>query len=116
MDSNLSFSDRLLIAAAYVLCFPALHIILTERRKNAVYASHAAQALFLWIFIFATIIILRVIIFVAAYCNISVSLVNNLINIFFFVMWIYALRCGFLFLIKRSFKIPLITDISSRLA
>ena len=57
---EISNEDKMLCGAAYAIGIPALYIILTEKRKAKFTGFHGTQALFLWIGIVISWIVLRV--------------------------------------------------------
>ncbi len=112
---QLSFYERLLVVLAYILFFPAFNIIFTDRRKNERMSFHAAQAMFLWLFLIAAMIALKALAATgSAYIN--MSFFGRLSSVLFFVFWLYAIKCSFVFLMGKKVSIPFISNISDRLA
>ena len=60
MQANMSGDDRMLAGFSYAVGFPAIYIILSEKRKDAFVGYHGAQAMFLWIGIMVLWIGMRV--------------------------------------------------------
>ena len=115
MDNNIKLPDRVLIASSYVFAFPSLYIILSEKRKETALAFHAAQAMFLWMFIAAALVFLRIgVNYILS--NINIPLLDKLVGFVSFILWLYAVYCAILFLLGKDVKIPLITQLTNRLA
>ena len=114
-NSQLSFSEKALIVFSYILFFPIFNIILTDRRMNEQLAFHAGQAMFLWLFMIIVMVILKIL---AAWGSVYVnmSFLGIFSGILFFVFWLYALKCSFVFLMGKKVSIPVVSDISDRLA
>ncbi len=112
---KISFYERLLVVLSYILFFPAFNIIFTERRRNEELAFHAGQAMFLWmsmIFVVASLRISLGIIFPEA----DIAFAGYFVSLLSFVFWAYAIKCSFMFLMGKKVLIPVISDISDRLA
>lgn len=112
---RLSSYERLLIVFSYILFFPSFSIIFTDRRRDEQMAFHAGQAMFLWLGFFAAMIALKALA-AAGSLHMNMSFLGRMSGVLFFVFWLYTLKCSFVFLMKKNVRIPLISNLSDRLA
>lgn len=110
-----SFYERLLVVFSYVLFFPAFNIIFTERRRNEELAFHAGQAMFLWIFIILVIASIRIVLGLI-FPEADIAFAGYFVAFLSFILWAYAVKCSFVFLMGKKVVIPVISYISDRLA
>ena len=115
MKEDISFFDRLTASAAYLLFFPALYMILTEKRKDEYLALHSSQALFYWIFSLILLVVLRSgIDYVMA--HIYIRPFELILPLLMWGIWLYAVWCAFLVLLGRQVNIPLISGLAGKAA
>ncbi|MFA5104999.1 MAG: hypothetical protein WC527_07495 [Candidatus Margulisiibacteriota bacterium] len=114
-NNQLSFSEKALVVFSYILFFPSFSIIFTDRRMDEQLAFHGGQAMFLWLFMIIVVVALKAL---AAWGSvyIDVSFLGIFSSILFFAFWLYVLKCSFVFLMGKSVNIPVISNISDRLA
>lgn len=115
MNEQISFFERLLAAAAYLLFIPALYVILTERRKNEYLALHASQALFYWTFSFILLVAIRI---AVDYVMVRTYIrpLESILPVAMWTVWLYSLYCFFLAILGRQINIPLVSAISKKVA
>jgi len=115
MEEDIRFFDRVNAALSYAFFFPALYIILTEKRKKEYLALHSSQALFYWVFSFVLLVAVRY----------SIDHVMTLVYIrpfeimlplLMWLIWLYALWCAFLALLGRQVNTPLVSGLAGRVA
>jgi uncharacterized membrane protein len=114
MYSNMSGDDRILAGFSYAAGFPAIYIILSEKRKDAFVGYHGAQAMFLWIAIAAVWIGCRLLLNLLDSVGISFTLFDSLVSVGVFGLWMYALYCGFRAYNGDYFDIPYITELTKK--
>ena len=115
MKTELNFQDKALVFASYILFFPSLYLIMTEKRKKEEIGFHSAQALLLWIAIFLIVIFVRKLTFtILAFVSIPYFYMIN--EMLFAALWVYCLYCALLFAMGKEVKIPLISKISDRIS
>ena len=115
MDEDIRFFDRINAALSYAFFFPALYIILTEKRKKEYLALHSSQALFYWVFSFILLLSIRAsldYIMVRAYIRPFEMVLPVLIR----GIWLYSLYCAFLSLLGRQVNIPIVSSLSKKVA
>ena len=110
----MSGDDRILAGFAYAVGFPALYIILSEKRKDAFVGYHGAQAMFYWISIFAIWVGIRVLFNFLDSVGIYLAILDSLSSLAIFCLWIYALYCGFRAYNGDYFDIPYITELTKK--
>ncbi|MFA5098004.1 MAG: hypothetical protein WC490_05185 [Candidatus Margulisiibacteriota bacterium] len=115
MDEDIRFFDRINAAFSYAFFFPALYIILTEKRKKEYLALHSSQALFYWVFSFVLLILVR------SGTDHIMSLVyirpfEIVLPLLMWLIWLYALWCAFLVLLGRQVNIPLVSGLAGWVA
>ena len=115
MNEHISFFERLTAAAGYLLFFPALYVILTEKRKNEYLALHSSQALFYWAFSFILLLAIRI---AVDYVMVRTYIrpFESILPITMWGIWLYSLYCCFLALLGRQISIPLVTAISKKVS
>ena len=111
----MSQQSHSLINVQNILFIPALYTILTEKRKNEYLALHASQALFYWTFSFILLVLIRT--------AVDHVMVRSYIRPFELILptamwtiWLYSLYCTLLALLGRQINIPLVSDLSKRVA
>lgn len=114
MNSNITGDDRIISGFSYAVGFPAIYIILSEKRKDAFVGYHGAQAMFLWIGIMVIWIGLRVMLNFLDSIGISFALFDSLSSLAIFALWIYALYCGFRAYNGDYFDIPYVTELTKK--
>ena len=114
MPSNISDDDRILSGSAYAVGFTSLYIILSEKRRDPFTGYHGTQAMFLWMGIIVVWIGIRVLLNFLDSFGISFAFLNWLGSLTIFLLWIYALYCGFRAYNGDYFDIPYITEISKK--
>jgi uncharacterized membrane protein len=114
MSPNISDDDRVISGFAYAVGFPSLYIILSDKRRDPFVGYHGTQAIFLWIAIVVIWIGIRVFLNFLDSLGISFAFLNSLSSVVIFLLWIYALYCGFRAYNGDYFDIPYITEISKR--
>ncbi len=114
MYSNMTNDDRILAGFAYAAGFPAIYIILSEKRKDAFVGYHGTQAMFMWIGILVAWIGVRVLLNFLDSVGIYFALLDSLSSIFIFALWIYALYCGFRAYNGDYFDIPYVTELAKK--
>lgn len=113
-EPNISSDDRILAGFSYAVGFPAIYIILSEKRRDAFVGFHGAQAMFLWIAIAAAWIGIRLFLNLLDSVGIYFSLLDSLSGLVIFALWIYALYCGFRAYNGDYFDIPYITELTKK--
>ena len=114
MAENLLQEDRILSGAAYAVGIPSIYIIMTEKRKNGFVGMHGVQALFFWIAIMVLWIGMRVLLNFLDSVGVYFALLDALSSIAVFVLWVYALYCGFRAYMGETFDIPFISEIAHK--
>jgi len=114
MYSSMSNEDKILAGAAYAVAFPAIYIILSEKRRDPFVGYHGAQAMFLWIAIIVIWIGMRVFLNFLDSVGIYFALLDSLSSILMFLLWIYALYCGFRAYNGDYFDVPYITEVTKK--
>jgi uncharacterized membrane protein len=114
MTANITGDDRIIAGFSYAVGFPAIYIILSEKRKDAFVGFHGAQALFLWIGIMVIWIGLRVLLNFLDSVGISFAFLDSLSSLTIFALWIYALYCGFRAYNGDYFDIPYVTELTKK--
>jgi uncharacterized membrane protein len=114
MYSNMSGDDRVLAGFAYAVGFPAIYIILSEKRKDAFVGFHGAQAMFLWIAILVLWIGIRVFLNLLDSVGIYFAILDSLSSLAIFGMWVFSLYCGFKAYMGDYFDIPYITELTKK--
>jgi uncharacterized membrane protein len=114
VPSNISDDDRILSGFAYAVGFPSLYIILSDKRRDTFTGYHGTQAMFLWVGIIVIWIGIRVFLNLLDSLGISFAFLNSLGSIAIFLLWIYALYCGFRAYNGDYFDIPYVTEIAKK--
>ncbi len=106
--------DKLYATAAYIFFVPALYIIFTKLRRRKFTAFHAAQALLLWITIFAVLVLLKFLlnlIWSWAY----LPWLDFLGSLFKYSLFVYAFYCGAQTSLGEKYEIPWISKVAEAL-
>ncbi len=114
MNTHMTGDDRLLAGFSYAVGFPAIYVILSEKRKDAFVGYHGAQAMFMWIGIMVLWIGIRVFMNFLDSLGISFAILDSLASIAIFCLWIYALYCGFRAYNGDYFDVPYITELTKK--
>ncbi len=114
MYTKLSPDDRILAGFSYAVGFPAVYVILSEKRHDAFVGYHASQAMFLWLAIIASWIGIRLFLNFLDSVGIYFAVLDALSSIAIFALWIYALYCGFRAYNGDYFDIPYITELTKK--
>ena len=114
MNANMTGDDKVLAGFSYAIGFPAIYIILSDKRRDAFVGYHGAQAMFLWIGILVAWIGIRVFLNFLDSIGIYFALLDSLSSIAVFSAWIYALYCGFRAYNGDYFDIPYITELTKK--
>jgi uncharacterized membrane protein len=112
--SNMTGDDRILAGFSYAAGFPAIYIILSEKRRDPFVGYHGAQAMFMWIGIMITWIGLRVFLNLLDSVGISFAFLDSLASLAVFGLWVYAIYCGFRAYNGDYFDIPYITELTKK--
>ena len=113
MDEKIGFFDRLTAAAAYLLFFPALYIILTEKRKKEYLALHGCQALFYWLLSFFILVAIRI----GVDCvmtRVYIRPLELVLPLTMWAIWLYCIYCSLLALLGRQINIPMISSLTKK--
>ena len=106
--------DKLFAACSYMFFVPALFIALTDKRKFTYEATHAAQAILLWIAIAASYIIIRIV--YSLLSGFWYFIVYDLIvKSAHFALWIFAVYCGLKAYREEEVAIPYISDLAKKI-
>ncbi len=114
MTTKISSDDRILAGSAYAAGFPSLYIILSEKRRDPFVGYHGVQAMFLWMAILVAWIGIRVFLNFLDSIGIYFAFLDSLSSLLIFLLWIYALYCGFRAYNGDYFDIPYVTDVTKK--
>ena len=114
MNTEVSGDDRILAGFSYAVGFPAVYIILSDKRRDPFVGYHGAQAMFLWIGILVSWIGIRLFLNLLDSVGIYFGLLDSLSGIAIFALWIYALYCGFRAYNGDYFDVPYVAELTKK--
>lgn len=114
MYSELSNDDRLLAGFSYAVAFPAIYILLSDKRRDPFAGYHGAQALFMWLGIMVIWIAIRIFFNFLDSVGIYFAVIDWFSSLIMFSLWIYALYCGMRAYNGDYFDIPFITELTKK--
>ncbi len=111
----LSFSEKALVFLSYLFFFPAVYIILTDRRKNGLMALHAAQAFLYWLLVALIFLVLRSLVYMIV-SLLPLYFLTGVMDLFLLISWFFSFYCAIMFLFGAEVEIPIVHGISKKIA